>query len=58
MKKKFPKELERGGIVYQRTKYGSYVNKDEYGMAAQKNAMAYGQLIRLGYTPVRIKKTK
>lgn len=38
--------------IYERTKYGSYVNIDQYGMAQQKNAMSYKELIKYGYKPV------
>lgn len=38
--------------VYERTKYGSYVDISEYGMCQQKNAMSLKELKKYGYKPV------
>ncbi len=40
-----------GTTIYERTKYQSYVNIDEYGMVQQKNAMSYKELVKYGYKP-------
>ena len=44
-----PRSLKKGNSTYLKTKYGSYVPSDQEGMAAQKNAMSYEELIKLGY---------
>ncbi|WPH64699.1 hypothetical protein [Vibrio phage vB_VpaP_SJSY21] len=35
--------------LLERTPYGSYVNVEDDGMAAQKNAMSYKEAYRFGY---------
>lgn len=47
-----PNKLVKGKSFYTLNKYGSYVDDSEYGMAAQKNAMSYKELIELGYKPI------
>jgi hypothetical protein len=49
MKKNTPSLMIKGRTIYSKTKYGSYVNTAEYGMAQQKNAMSYEELVRAGY---------
>lgn len=48
-KRKLPQFLRKGNSVYQRTRYGSYVDLSEYGMAQQKNARSYIELKTAGY---------
>ena len=47
---KKPKRMTNGVTIYERTKYGSYVNISEYGVTQQKNALSYKQLVNCGYT--------
>ncbi|AUG88402.1 hypothetical protein PQC39_gp038 [Vibrio phage Vp_R1] len=35
--------------MLERTPYGSYVNVEDDGMAAQKNAMSYEEAYKFGY---------
>lgn len=44
---------KKGNTTYVETIYGSFVDKDEYGMVQQKNAMSRKELIKYGY--IRIK---
>jgi len=45
------KVTKHGTTTYERTKHGSYVDIDEYGMVQQKNAMSYKELVKYGYKP-------
>jgi len=45
------KRTKYGTSTYEITPYGSYVDINEYGMAQQKNAMSYKELIKYGYKP-------
>lgn len=48
-KKELPNQLQKGKSIYIKTIYDSYIPKNMDGMAAQKNALSYKQLIKLGY---------
>lgn len=48
-----PKQYKKGNTIYIETVYGSFVNKDEYGMAQQKNAMSEKELKKYGYKLVK-----
>jgi len=48
-KQKLPSKLTKGKSIFIKTTYNSYIPSDMDGMAAQKNALSYKQLIKLGY---------
>ena len=47
--KRLPKKLKKGNRVFELNNYGAYVDSSLYGIAQEKNAMSYGELIKLGY---------
>ena len=46
-----PFRMKKGKTVFERTQHGSYVDTNDYGMAAAKNAMSYEKLLKYGYKP-------
>jgi len=46
-------KYKKGSTVYTKTKYGSYVNENDYGMVQQKNACSEKELIRAGYKKMK-----
>lgn len=46
-----PQKLIKGKSVFVLTLYGSYIDSDLDGMAAEKNAESYEALIKQGYKP-------
>jgi len=51
--KRMIKVTEHGTSIFEQTQYGSYVDIKLYGMAQQKNAMSYRELVKYGYKPCK-----
>lgn len=44
-----PRKLIKGKSVFEITRFGSYVDTSLYGIAQEKNATSYEELIKAGY---------
>ena len=47
-----PFRMQKGKTIYERSKYGSYINIEEYGIVQQKNAMSLKELISANFKPI------